>query len=389
MAAQQLPALWVPGKQMKNIKHLKSIKSNAIKGYTVLELSVAAAIMVSLTAIATPSVLKFMQDGQVDEAKALMNTAIAECLNKVNQGKNDVDSIDSGEFTPESLPNEKMLPGSYVNKSESVGPNKVTDCRKMTFEDPDPTSRLTTLKAMVDPATGKITKIAVAKHPDSKKGCEQWADPNNCFEGGDIERLRLEEEVFRKKLAAEAAERKRAAEIEQAYKTWLKDVGTGTYNKDGIYKYAFQGIEKIDEAAYKKAQADYYGKVAMDNYIAWLGNPPINTGFYDKEGLKKYVFRGTEVADQTAFNSAKYDYELAEFNSKIQEAKTNKTDGKVTLNGHTKWTYNGNEFANEAEYTAAKPVPVAPVVATPTQVVTQQPARPSCPWPSPWDKYFC
>ena len=377
MAAQRLPALWVPGEQMKNMQHLKSINSNAAKGYTVLELSVAAAIMVSLTAIATPSVLKFMQDGQVDEAKTLMNTAIAECLNKVNQGKN---NEDSGEFTPESLPNGKILPGSYVNKSAQVGPNKVTDCRQMKFEDPDPTSRLTTLEAQVDPATGKITKKGVAKHPDSKKGCEQWADPNKCYEGGDIERLRLEEEVFKKKLAAEAAERKRAAEIEQAYKTWLKDVGTGIYNKDGINKYAFQGIEKPDEAAYKKAEADYYGKVAMDNYKTWLGNPPSNDGHYQKEGLDKWVFKGTEVADETAYNTAKYNYELAQFTAKVQEAKTNKVDGKVTLNGHTKWTYNGEQYDTEAAYTAAKPVPVAAPapVSPPTPVTPPTAAPPAC-----------
>ena len=338
MAAQRLLPLWAPGKQMKNIKLLKSINNNAAKGYTVLELSVAAAIMVSLTAIATPNVLKFMQDGQVDEAKTLLNTAIAECLSKKNQG------ITSGnEYTPESLAIGKPLPGKYTYNGPKNA-NNSPNCSFLQLEDTtDAGSRLTTLIA--DLSGTSVVKSAVAKHPDSKPGCQSWG---SCLEGGDIARLREE-------AAAKAAEQARLAKIEQDYSNWLKAGSSGPYTADGKNKYAFQGREVSDEAAYTKALTDYYGKVAMDNYKTWLGNPPSNTGFYDKEGLKKYVFRGTEVADQTALDAAKYNYELNQFLAKVQEAKTNKTDGKVTLNGHTKWTYNGEQYDTEAAYTAAKP----------------------------------
>ena len=331
------------------MKLLKSININAAKGYTVLELSVAAAIMVSLTAIATPNVLKFMQDGQVDEAKTLLNTAIAECLSKKNQG------ITSGnDYTPESLAIGKPLPGKYTYNG-SKNANNSPNCSFLQLEDTtDAGSRLTTLIA--DLSGTSVVKSAVAKHPDSKPGCQSWG---SCLEGGDIEKLRQE-------AAAKAAEQARLAKIEQDYSNWLKAGSSGHYTTDGKDKWAFQGREVSDETAYLKAQTDYYGKVAMDNYKTWLGNPPSNDGHYQKEGLDKWVFRGTEVNGEAGYNTAKYNYELAQFNAAVQAKVDSKADGLVSGYQWQKWTYNGQVFDTEAAYTAAKPVPVAaPVVSPP------------------------
>ena len=349
MAAQQLRALWVPGKQMKDMKQLKSIKSNAIKGYTVLELSVAAAIMVSLSAIATPSVLKFMQDGQVDEAKTLLNTAIAECLSKKNQG-----ITPGNEYTPESLAIGKLLPGKYTYNG-SKNANNTPNCSFLQLEDTTDTgSRLTTLIA--DLSGTSVVKSAVAKHPDSKPGCQSWG---TCLEGGDIERLRQE-------AAAKAAEQARLAKIELDYSNWLKAGNSGCTDKGGTPKCAFKGREVADQSAVDVLVEAEVGKLAMDNYKAWLGNPPSKTGCYESEKIKRCVYKGTEVENQTAVDTATYNEELGQFNAKLQEAKTKNTDGKITLNGHTKWTYNGEQYDTEAAYTAAKPV----------QEVIKPPCRP-------------
>ena len=335
---------------MRNKKYLKLVNSKAVKGYTVLELSVAAAIMVSLSAIATPSVLKFMQDGQVDEAKTLLNTAIAECLSKKNQG-----ITPGNEYTPESLAIGKPLPGKYTY-SGSKNANNTPNCSFLQLEDTtDAGSRLTTLIA--DLSGTSVVKSAVAKHPDSKPGCQSWG---SCLEGGDIAKLREE-------AAAKAAEQARLAKIEQDYSDWLKAGKSGHYTADGKDKWAFQGREVSDEAAYTKAQNDYYGKVAMDNYKKWLTGPPVGDGQYQKEGLDKWVFRGTEVNGESGYNSAKYNYELAQFNSAVQAKVDSKADGLVSGYQWQKWTYNGQVFDTEAAYTAAKPVPVvAPVVAAPS-----------------------
>ena len=341
MAAQLHLVLLVPGKQMKKMKHLKCTANGAIKGYTVLELSVAAAIMVSLSAIATPSVLKFMQDGQVDESKTLLNTAIAECLSKKNQG-----ITPGNEYTPESLATGKPLPGKYTYNG-SKNANNTPNCSFLQLEDTTDTgSRLTTLIA--DLSGASVVKSAVAKHPDSKPGCQSWG---TCLEGGDIERLRQE-------AAAKAAEQARLAKIELDYSNWLKAGSSGHYTADGKDKYAFQGREVSNEAAYTKAQTDYYGKVAMDNFKAWLANPAVNDGRYQKEGLDKWAFRGTEVVGEAGYNTAKYNYELSQFNAAVQAKVDSKADGLVSGYQWQKWTYNGQVFDTEAAYTAAKPVPV-------------------------------
>jgi len=354
-AAQRLLALWAHGKQMKNMKLLKSININAVKGYTVLELSVAAAIMVSLTAIATPSALKFMQDGQVDEAKTLLNTAIAECLSKKNQG------ITSGnDYTPESLAIGKPLPGKYTYNG-SKNANNSPNCSFLQLEDTtDAGSRLTTLIA--DLSGTSVVKSAVAKHPDSKPGCQSWG---SCLEGGDIQKLRQE-------AAAKATEQARLAKIEQDYSNWLKAGSSGHYTTDGKDKWAFQGREVSDETAYLKAQTDYYGKVAMDNYKKWLTGPPVGDGQYQKEGLDKWVFRGTEVIGAAGYNTAKYNYELAQFNAAVQAKVDSKADGLVSGYQWQKWTYNGQVFDTEAAYKAAKPVPVVPTPVAPAPECTRR-----------------
>jgi len=307
----------------------------------VLELSVAAAIMVSLAAVGTPSVLKFMQEGQVDEGKALLNTAIAECLNLKNQG-----TSSGNDFTPSSLAPGKPLPGKYTY-SGSTNANNTPNCSFLQLEDTtDPGSRLTTLIA--DLSGTSVAKSAVAKHPDSKPGCQSWG---SCLEGGDIAKLRAE-------AAAKAAEQARLAKIETDYSNWLKAGNSGHYTADGKDKYAFQGREVSNEAAYTKAQTDYYGKVAMDNYKTWLANPAVNDGRYQKEGLDKWAFRGTEVVGEAGYNTAKYNFELSQFNAAVQGKVDSKADGLVSGYQWQKWTYNGQVFDTEAAYTAAKPVPV-------------------------------
>ena len=245
------------------------------------------------------------------------------------------------------------MPGKYTY-SGSKNLNNTHNCSFLQLEDTtDAGSRLTTLIA--DLSGTSVVKSAVAKHPDSKTGCQSWG---SCLEGGDIAKLREE-------AAAKAAEQARLAKIEQDYSDWLKAGKSGHYTADGKDKWAFQGREVSDEAAYTKAQNDYYGKVAMDNYKKWLTGPPVGDGQYQKEGLDKWVFRGTEVNGEAGYNSAKYNYELAQFNSAVQAKVDSKADGLVSGYQWQKWTYNGQVFDTEAAYTAAKPVPVAPVVVAP------------------------
>ena len=47
-------------------------------GYSLIELVAVIAGLTALAAVATPNVVRFVKEGQVDEAKALLNTAAAQ-----------------------------------------------------------------------------------------------------------------------------------------------------------------------------------------------------------------------------------------------------------------------------------------------------------------------
>ena len=107
-------------------------------GFSLVEVVAVIAAMSALTAIAVPNVIKFVQDGQVDEAKALLNTAAAECGSQINIG------ADPAETSPPSL-KKTALPGKYSytgSKTSSGDPS----CVSLELEDENnDVSRLTTL----------------------------------------------------------------------------------------------------------------------------------------------------------------------------------------------------------------------------------------------------
>ena len=310
------------------------------KGFSLVELIVVIAGLTALTAIATPNVIRFVKEGQVDEAKALLNTAAAECGSQINAGAN------ASEISPNSLKG-KSLPGLYKytgEKTKSGDPS----CVSLILEDEDnEISRLTSLGINITANPLSFEKFAEFKHPDGELGCKAWS-LTKCSEGGEIERLKAE-------AAARAAEEQRLREIEERYQAWLQGPppGSGHYTADGKDKWAFQGREVANEAGFLAAQENYFGKVALENYKNWLtGNPP-GDGNYRKEGLDKWAFQGKEVLDESAYNVAKREWEEQQFLAAVQSGKDRKAKEKIELYGFSKWVFNGNEYTTEADWKAA------------------------------------
>ena len=317
---------------MKNHKKFTS-------GFSLVELIVVIGGLSALAAIATPNIVRYVKEGQVDEAKALLNTAAAECGSQINAG------ADQNEISPASLKN-KSLPGSYKytgEKTDSGDPS----CVSLVLEDEgNDESRLTSLGINISSNPLTFEKFAEFKHPDSETGCKAWA-LSQCTEGGEIERLKAE-------AAARAAEAKRLREIEERYQTWLQGppAGSGHYTEDGKDKWAFQGREVGDEASYLAAQEAYFGKVALENYKHWLtGNPP-GDGNYTQEGLDKWAFQGKEVNDEGAYNVAKRAWEEQQFLAEVQKGKDNNSNQEISMYGFTKWVFDGKEFDDKSKWEA-------------------------------------
>lgn len=324
---------------------LRSDSNNDFQGgFSLIELIVVIAGLAALGAIATPNVIRYVKEGQVDEAKALLNTAAAECGSKINVGAN------ANEISPNSLKN-RSLPGSYKytgSKTASGDPS----CVSLILEDEgEDVSRLTSLGINISANPLAFEKFAEFKHPDSELGCKSWSS-TKCSEGGEIERLKAE-------AAAKAAEEQRLREIEERYQAWLQGppTGSGHYTADGKDKWAFQGREVADESGYIDAQKAYFGKIAIDNFQKWLEGPPKGDGHYTADGLDKWAVDGAEVKDKDAYDLATVNAELDAIKVAASAAAKAGRSMKVTVGSYVRWVHDGVIYETESAWNEAKAKP--------------------------------
>ena len=74
-------------------KQAQGASSSAL-GFSILELAVVVAVLGILSSIALPNIKNFFDYNNVDELKALMNTAAADCLQKNRVSNKDNQPID-------------------------------------------------------------------------------------------------------------------------------------------------------------------------------------------------------------------------------------------------------------------------------------------------------
>jgi len=100
----------VNGRISRKILKARNIKSLST-GYTLIELVVVAARLSVLAAIATLNIINFAQEGRVDEAKAVVNAALAECIREANQSQTAVADVTPQIFIGSN--HENKLPTGY------------------------------------------------------------------------------------------------------------------------------------------------------------------------------------------------------------------------------------------------------------------------------------
>ena len=278
-------------------------KDSKNSGYSITELIVVVAGIASLAALATPNVVRYVKEGQVDEAKALLNTAAAECLLQINQGRSLSEEIGKTTATPDSLKTGKSLPGNY----QFTGKPKLKDgnpsCVNLELSDPSSKdSRLLTLRAGYDPETKRIEKSATWKHEDSKTACEKWGE---CIAG--------EEAAARaKKRAEEAARKAKLAECESKWTEFKRDKKSGPWTNacTGETRWAFEGRPVNDEDAFNKEMQAAKDQRKWKDFDAWVLAG--NEGFYGKDGIDWYGYKKKKYSSEEEFKNAKCDFETNE-----------------------------------------------------------------------------
>ena len=241
------------------------------KGFSLIELTAVIVVLSVLGSLTLPNISKWIKLSRIDEAKNLVNSSIAECL----QGFRD------GTAPSDLIPPDSIISNDRLEKLKYKIKTSDKDCSSF-FITPTSSSEKTLFEFgfKISPS-GNITKIANPNDDNSSLGsCKRWGGIN-C--GATQEQLDA--------WAAQEALEKAKQECEANYGNWLVNTppngGTGSFNR-------------------------------------W--DPES-----DSCSLTVYAFEGTRVADADAVEAAQAQKLGAICNSKVQEAKNNKTTGQTTF----------------------------------------------------------
>ncbi|WP_413358755.1 type IV pilin protein [Prochlorococcus sp. MIT 1201] len=146
------------------------LSSREQTGFSIFELVTVVAVLGILSAIAVTSIGNASKFAQLDEAKALLNAAAVECLQRVRTNPSDYKTWQPDALKSREMKGSIQLPGNYQYKDSK------NTCAEVSIHDPsDESSLLMDLKFSV--IGGKIIKEAVNKNNETESACISWG---NC-----------------------------------------------------------------------------------------------------------------------------------------------------------------------------------------------------------------
>ena len=346
----------------------KKINLDIENGFTLVELVVVIAGISILSGIAIPGILTNIKLAKIDEAKAIMNGYIADCLGQYRI------STDPNKFysdaRPEDFDEVKLATLGYKADGQK------TKCSWTKLVPSDEKDKLSYSFDFRISSEGKVLKTGEpAALERSLNSCRAWAG-KNC----DLSPEKAAQ------FAAAAALAAKKNECLAAYSKWKIDNGNGntiTWNNETNTcdkpVWLFNGTPVADEDAYNALVLQKYGTVCQD----WR-NEKKRTGYISKKDANglgigetitecnntKYWFHsGEEFNTQVAWNKYNLEYQLQACNQSKTIAINNNHKGVFVYGPHkipsppcgrSVYLCKGTEFQTEDEYNKSSCNPPPP-----------------------------
>lgn len=179
---------------------MKPINSKP-EGFTLIELIVVLAGLGILSSLAIPNYMKYLDYAKVDEAKALLNSTAADCLQKLR--RKGLGSLNE-EINSDIISFTRLKSTSYTFKEGETGSTDqdfLPNCSSVFITAISRTDREQRLPDLGFTLTenGIITKIAVNSGSETKYPAESWAGKNTTDEAELIEWQALNTAIIRAK----------------------------------------------------------------------------------------------------------------------------------------------------------------------------------------------
>lgn len=306
-----------------------------------LELVAVVSVLSILAGISIPAFLDFIKSARIDQTKATLNSAIAECLQLT---RTDPDNAETAK-----VPEDKLAGLDAAGYAVEAGKDKCSDFMLKPKEEGE--NYLYPIGFMV--RNGKVSKVAIpASDQGSQKSCEAWG---TC---GIPPELQAEWD-------RQAAIAKAKKECNENFYTWLRKPSSGTNsrwddasNTCSIVTWAFEGSIQTDEAGYKAAEKRKYGEICAEKTQAIKDAKQLTGPYQITEcGQRQFFFclgedKGTEEAMEACVLANKEAKCIADENA----ARTGGHEGQYGPNegpgqcGNIKWMCEGTAVESEEEF---------------------------------------